>query len=282
MKGIYEGASMNILVTLDKNYLPPLKVMLGSLFMNNSDQVFDIYMIADGLDNKDVDSLAEYCHQFHAQLHPVDFDPSIFDQAPALRYYSRAMYYRLLAADLLPDCLDRILYLDPDILVINPIVELYAIDLTDYLMAAASHSDKLGLISSVNKARLSNYEAESYFNSGVLLMNLQRMRQEIDRSLIFTYIDNHAKTLLLPDQDALNALYGHRILELDDAQWNYDTRYMDLYYLASHRKQDIDWLVDHTKFLHFCGKNKPWKLGYQGNFAILYKHYQRLLEHMKK
>ena len=268
---------MNILVTLDKNYLAPLKVMLGSLFINNSEEVFDIYMIADGLSDRDVDGLAEYCHQFHAQLHPVEFDPSIFDQAPALRYYSRAMYYRLLAADLLPDYLDRILYLDPDILVINPIVELYSIDIGDYLMAGASHSDKLGLISSVNKARLSNYEAESYFNSGVLLMNLKQMRQEINRPDIFDYIESHAKILLLPDQDALNALYGHRILEIDDAQWNYDTRYMDLYYLASHRNQDIDWLVDHTRFLHFCGKNKPWHPGYQGNFAILYKHYQKLL-----
>lgn len=172
---------MNILVTLDKNYLPPLKVMLGSLFINNSKEVFDIYMIADGLSDRDVDGLAEYCHQFHAQLHPVEFDPSIFDQAPALRYYSRAMYYRLLAADLLFDHLDRILYLDPDILVINPISDLYEIDLEGYLMAAASHSDKLGLINSVNKARLSNYDAESYFNSGVLLMNLKQMRQEINR-----------------------------------------------------------------------------------------------------
>ncbi|MDK0957662.1 glycosyltransferase, partial [Clostridium perfringens] len=95
------------------------------------------------------------------------------------------------------------------------------------------------------------YDAESYFNSGVLLMNLKQMRQEINRSDIFEYIESHANILLFPDQDALNALYGHRILEIDDAQWNYDTRYMDLYYLASHRTQDIDWLVDHTKFLHF-------------------------------
>ena len=44
---------MNILVTLDRNYLPPLRVMLGSLFLNNPGETFSIYLVGDGLTEED-------------------------------------------------------------------------------------------------------------------------------------------------------------------------------------------------------------------------------------
>ena len=60
---------------------------------------------------------------------PVSVPEDLFAAAPVVRYYSRAMYYRLLAAQLLPAGVDRVLYLDPDILVINALRPLYDTDL---------------------------------------------------------------------------------------------------------------------------------------------------------
>src|SRR5699024_1159962 len=135
----------NILVTLDKNYLYPLKIMLGSMFINNPGETFNIYVIGDGLDEKDYIELNEFAEKESSFIHPVHFDASVFDQAPAMRYYSKAMYYRLLAAELLPKELDKILYLDPDILVINKIRDLYKIDFGQKLFAASSHGGKMGV-----------------------------------------------------------------------------------------------------------------------------------------
>lgn len=69
-----------------------------------------------------------------------------------------------------------------------------------------------------------------------------------------------------------------QILGVDDSLWNYDARRFDRYLLLSQGERDMDWVMDHTAILHFCGKRKPWNHSYQGRFSALYKHYQRLVE----
>ena len=93
---------------------------------------------------------------------------------------------------------------------------------------------------------MSNYEAESYYNSGVLLMNLPQMREEMRPADIFAYAREYEERLILPDQDILNGLYGTRILGVDDSVWNYDARRYDRYWLGSHGEKDMDWVMDHT------------------------------------
>jgi len=269
---------MNILVTLDRNYLLPLRVMLNSLFLNNPGEHFDIYLVGDGLTAEDLADLSHLCGS-RGTLHPVAVSEALFQDAPVVRYYSRAMYYRLLAAQLLPGELDRILYLDPDILIINPVRPLYETVLGNSLMAAATHSGLLsGISDQVNRMRLDNYEAEAYFNSGVLVMNLAAMRSAVQPERIYTYAREHADLLILPDQDILNGLYGAQILEVDDSLWNYDARKYERYWITSQGERDMDWVMEHTAILHFCGKSKPWNQSYMGYFAALYKHYRHLLE----
>ena len=111
-----------------------------------------------------------------------------------------------------------------------------------------------------------------------LVMDLSAMRREVRPGDIFDYARDHADILLLPDQDVLNGLYGGQILGVDDSLWNYDARRFDRYLLLSQGERDMDWVMDHTAILHFCGKRKPWNHSYQGRFSALYKHYQRLVE----
>ena len=189
--------------------------------------------------------------------------------------YPQEMYYRLLAARFLPEELKRVLYLDPDTLVINSLLPLWELELDGHLFAAAAHTGKTEIANNVNRFRLGT--EGDYYNSGVLLMDLERCRNEIHTEELFDYVSNHGDELILPDQDILNGLYGTRILGVDDSVWNYDARRYDRYWLGSHGEKDMDWVMDHTVFLHFCGKNKPWSRGYEGHFSALYKHYQRLL-----
>ena len=267
---------MNILVTLDRNYLHPLRVMLGSLYLSNPGETFDVYLVGDGLTAEDLSALEALCAP-HGALHPVEVPEDLFVGAPVVRYYSRAMYYRLLAAQLLPPTLDRVLYLDPDILVIGRVRPLYDTDLQGTLMAASIHRGLTDLSSRVNRLRLDTPEAEGYFNSGVLVMDLAAMRRRMDPGEIFDYARDHADVLILPDQDILNGLYGSELFPVDETLWNYDARRFDSYRLMSQGEKDMDWVVRHTAILHFCGKNKPWRKSYRGRFSALYKYIQRLL-----
>ncbi len=267
---------MNILLTLDRNYLSPLHVLLVSMMLNNPDETFHIYLAGDGLTEADWRTLDALCTRFGATLHPVQIDERWFDRAPTVRYYSRAMYYRLLAAQMLPDTLDRILYLDPDMLIIGSLRTLYDTPLGDSLYAACIHRGLVNLSSPVNRIRLSTPESEGYFNSGMLLMNLPLIRRHVRPQEIFDYVEKNRQLLVLPDQDVLNGLYGERILAVDERLYNYDARKFSEYLLASQGEADTDWIIANTRILHFCGKKKPWNKGYMGRFGLLYKHYMQL------
>ena len=221
---------MELLVSLDQNYLPQLRVMLTSLTCNDPGVHCRVWLLHSGIPQPKLDKLAQGLEGLGHRLEPVLVDQSLFGSAPVTDRYPQEMYYRLLAAQLLPDTLDRVLYLDPDILVINPVRALYDTDLEGDLMAAATHTGLLaGITDPVNRLRLENYEAEAYYNSGVLVMDLSAMRREVRPGDIFDYAREHADILLLPDQDVLNGLYGGQILGVDDSLWNYDARRFDRY-----------------------------------------------------
>ena len=101
------------------------------------------------------------------------------------------MYYRLFAAHYLPQQLDRILYLDPDLVVLNSLRKLYEIDFGDNLFAAASHIESHAF-RDLNRLRLNLPEQTSYINSGVMMMNLKLLRNESTQEVI-DYINEHKK-----------------------------------------------------------------------------------------
>lgn len=135
---------MELLVTVDKNYIPPLQVMLTSLHMNNPGEDVELYLLHSKLQEKELEPLEKQCGRLGYKFFPVKIEDSWFVQAPVTKQYPREMYYRLLAPCFLPQKLHRILYLDPDILVINSLRSLWETDMEGRLFAAAAHTGKTG------------------------------------------------------------------------------------------------------------------------------------------
>lgn len=271
---------IHILVSFDKNYIPPFRTMLRSLTMNNPQEQIHVWLLHSGLAQEDLRGLEAYCGAQKAAFTPVEIDRAFFQNAPVSKQYPQEMYYRLLAAQLLPRSLNRILYLDPDILVINPLRAFWETDLNEAAFAAASHSWGPDMINDVNRHRLDT--EHDYYNTGVLLMDLDKARTIVKPDEIYDYVQEHGEELLLPDQDVFNSLYGEHTAELDDRLWNYDVRYFHAYHLKSDGVCDTNWVMENTAILHFCGKNKPWKKGYTNRFGVLYKHYMNLALRLMK
>lgn len=267
---------MNLLFTLDENYTEPLITMLGSIFATNRGTAFDVYILHASLTEETLARIARLCARHASRMVPVRVEEGRFAGAPVVGHYTTAMYYRLLAYALLPDTLDKVLYLDPDILIINRLDALYQTDVSGYLYAAASHSDPVGVTDAVNRVRLDQYESDGYYNTGVLLMNLERQRAYMREDEMMAFVEKYRKELILPDQDVLNAMYGDKVLKLDDNLYNYDARWYEAHRVISGGIMDLDWVMQNTVVLHFCGKNKPWHKGYSGRFAALYKHYMHM------
>lgn len=266
----------NLLLTLDENYINQMKVLMTSIYISNPGEIFNIYLIHSGISNEKLDALENDLAKFSYKFFPIKAEDGLFSSARVTDRYPKEMYYRLLAGELLPKNLDKIIYIDPDILVINSLKDLWEMDISDYLFAAASHTGKTDMANNINKIRLGT--DTDYYNSGFLLINLKRAREEIVPEEIFAYADDNYKNLLLPDQDILNAMYGNRVLPLKDSIYNYDARNYSSYLLRSKGEEDLAWVMENTIVLHFCGRDKPWKKNHRTKFTALYRHYMRLSE----
>ncbi|RYL93786.1 glycosyltransferase family 8 protein [Sporolactobacillus sp. THM7-4] len=266
---------MNILVALNANYVYPLKVMLESLFENNSGESFSIYMMYSKMPAEDLADLDSFILNKGHKFVPLYVEPSIFKEATVVKHFTAEMYYRLIAYHYLPDDLDRILYLDPDIIVLNPVSGFYHKSFNGAWFMASEHQFTTKIVSPFNKMRLKTPKAKGYFNTGVLLMNVRALRKDDSIRKIFAFIKEHRHQLLLPDQDVFNALYWDKIIPVSGAFYNYDARFYGLQKLSltSSKLGDMDWIKKHTVFVHYCGKQKPWQEAYKGDLGIFFRQY---------
>lgn len=265
---------MQLLFTADTKYAIRIPVVLKSIWINDPGIPVNVHLISDDLAPDLEERIMNYCKHLGYSFHLYQIPEKLFDNAPVNKHYSKAMYYRLLAAEILPLSVDRVIYIDPDILVINSLLPLWEMELEDHIFAAASHTVEEGLADNINRVRLET--SAVYFNTGVILMDLLKCRKHVHKEDVFSYIINYDYKLLLPDQDVFNALYGSNTLHIPDSVWNYDARKYSQYLMRSAGLMDDRWVVNNTVILHFCGKEKPWNDHYRYRFGNLYRHYEHL------
>ena len=210
---------MNILVTLDSGYVKPLCVMLRSLFKSNPCEKFDIYVINKSLSDKDFEYIRCKTNISEHTVYDIKINDDMLAQAPVTDRYPHEMYYRIFAAQFLPENVDKILYLDPDLVVLKPLDSLYITELGSYFFAAASHVNKT--LQKINDIRLQMETKGPYINSGVMLMNIKLLREQQDFSKVFEYIE---KNLFEFDFDYLNKAeikYGEEKFVFENKQKKY-------------------------------------------------------------
>lgn len=268
----------HILVTLDRNYLKVLSVMLYSLSQSDPEGVYTVYVVNNTLTEEDFASLSALLPR--TELVNVRVPEDLLQNTPVSDRYPTEMYYRLFAARYLPQQLERILYLDPDLVVLHSLRSLYQIDFDSKLFAAASHIESR-TFRELNRRRLHLSEHAKYLNSGVMMMNLALLRKESPQTII-DYIQSHKATLLLPDQDVLNALYADRTVPLDPLVYNLGEKYLRLknLHLPPQEKLTLDWVRSNTAIVHYYGRNKPWKEHYRGSLGIFYHELEQQLQQL--
>ena len=256
---------MNLLFCLDENYISPLKVMLYSIMDQHQDETLDIYLMYTDISRGSLQEVDQLLSAGGHRFHPVDCTSYLkevknidVDQVKVNRYYSLDMYLWLFAPYFLPQELDRILYLDPDMVCVNPLTKLYQLDFDGQWFAAASYDFKNNLIQPINNLRLGNLSSEKYFNTGMVLMNLDILRQETHAEEIVEAIVEKEKVLYLPDQDIFNYLYEDKTGQVPWQYYNLDPRPFTLLARLFPEEYDPDWVENQAVIIHYCGKHKPW------------------------
>ena len=266
---------MHIAFSADDNYAQHLGVTLASLLMHLRPGVVPhIYIIDGGISAQNKARIEELKSIRDFRVEYLTIDPAEYTGFPlTARHKSVAIYFRLKLPQLLPH-LDKVLYLDIDIVVEDDLFPLYETALEpDIWLAAVFEPDvNVPFTTSIGMDR-----TDLYFNSGVMVMNLAALRNiDFDarcRNFAFRYHD----AILYLDQDVLNYVCRGHVQALDP-RFNLIAHFSN----KAGRVQELNSCYDsftinraikHPAIVHFLGKYKPWVYRCYVPFAGKYMEY---------
>ncbi len=207
----------------DENYVPFLGVSISSLAANRDrSREYSVTVLENGIRAGSREKLVSLSEPGF-EVKTVDISgrlSSIASRLPLRDYYSLAIYYRLFIPEAFPE-LSRAVYLDADTVVLGDVGELY--DTRLYGNLAAAVPDAVVASRACWRRYAEDYVGLDsyllYFNSGVLLMDLDGMRREDICGSFVSMLRRYGFETICPDQDYLNVLLSGRVRYLSPA-WN--------------------------------------------------------------
>lgn len=221
MKDLYFGEKIiPIFFALDDNYVPFFAVSLKSLVLNASKEYFyRIHVLNDGISEDNKAELRKHLSE-NSELIFDDVSPYVEKikerlSATLRDYYTPSIFYRIFISALYPEY-EKAIYLDCDITVVGDISVLYNVDLGDKILGVVPDDIIAGAKEFRDYAEKGiGIKYDRYFNSGVLLMNLDAYKREQIREKFVYYLVKYNFESAAPDQDYLNALCKDRVMYLE-------------------------------------------------------------------
>lgn len=241
MQEEYEDNRLPVAICATGDYSPHISALLISLFRNNKDLKFKIYIIGDNFLDGDKDKLLSIVRAFGSSILFKMCDRRIFEGCIVKDHFDISNYYRLCIPDLISE--NYCLYLDADIIVAGNISSIFEIGLSDYFLAAAPD-----LISSWNND-LNLLKDAIYFNSGVMLINCKMWRKNNILNRVVDFVERNPDKIRYVDQCGLNAIVnGH--FHVLPVSFNFQ--------LSPDQVGHAQTNEFIPKIIHFSGPNKPW------------------------
>ena len=185
--------------------------MLFSLYKHTKETI-NVYFLNNCIDDLEINNFREFLKKKCKASLVVINSSSFFTNYPlGNSHFSIEMYNRLVCQFLLPDNLDRILWLDADIIVIKDLDSFYYQDFEGkYYIVCRDRNYKSDSIKEIKK-NLGISNQHDYFNSGVLLINLKLLREKDDFNTLLGKCNVVKDNLVFPDQDLLNYCYQNSV-----------------------------------------------------------------------
>ena len=265
MSGI-DAARIAVACAADDGFAMPLAVALRSALDTLSEpHALEAFVLDGGIGAANRERLERSLASPRLALRFVAPDTRMLAGIPHRGRVSRATYFRILAAELLPASLARALYLDADVRVVADLARLWA-EPQRGLPALAVRDAGAPTVSSprglVNFRELGLAPELAYFNAGVMLLDLTLWRKEQLARQLLRYLDQHAQAIRWWDQDALNAVLAGRFGELDP-RWNQIPQFWE----PAQGEHDPfppalrELVIRDPWIVHYSTGSKPWHWG---------------------
>lgn len=244
---------INICLACDNNYSKYASVVIASILDNlDNKNITHFYILDGGITKENKNKILELRKIKNCYIDFIYVDENkfeIYKQINTHKYITLPTYYRLKLSELLPN-VDKVIYLDCDMVVNTDITELYNIDLKD------------NIIGGVLDARVKHkrkWKNSNYINAGMIIFNLNKIRKNKIEDLFVQYTKENLDNITAGDQDIINFTLKDRIKILPD-EWN-----VQVSGFASRTTY-----TNNPKIIHYIGSDKPWIFASNTFFKNLY------------
>ncbi len=262
-----EREKVYLLYTFDNNYSMQAAVSMTSLFENNKQIDFCVYVISDGVNDENREKLIRLNALYSNEISFIEM-PDL-DKLSGVRIetytWAKAAYCRMFLCSILPKSIKRILYLDPDTITVGKIDYLLQVlkgsELSDnYAAACLDYSPVL--------KRLCRFKRnENYINTGVMIINVQKWRDNNLQDTFIRELERRKGRSVDVDQSYINSVLINRIIVLPP-EYNIVPPYYEDYqdYKNGFWKEEIysedeiNNAITHPVIVHFSGNKakRPW------------------------
>ncbi|RKD34881.1 glycosyltransferase family 8 protein [Lacrimispora algidixylanolytica] len=274
---------MNVVYASNDGYARHLAVSLYSLLEHNkeADKIY-LYILSMGLSEENKNRLIEIGAQFEREVIVIELGDlkERFSYEVDTGGFDLSIMARLFVGEVLPETEERVLYLDCDTVVNASLKRLWEMNLESNMVGAVMEPTIYPAV----KESIGLSPEEPYFNSGVLLIDLNRWRKEQAQKLLLDFYSSRGGKLFAGDQDTINGALKGRIKPLPP-RYNFFTNYR--YFRYSHlaklspvyqtiTKKSFQEAKKHPVILHYMGDERPWKRGNLNHYRKVYDHYLSL------
>ncbi len=268
---------MNILLTIDDNFVPQLAANICSVCENNQDiEDISFYIFDNGISDSNKQLLDAFVLSYKRSISFISIVG--FMDTIGFRFdttgWNEIVLARLLMSRFLPEELEKVLYLDGDTIVRGSLKELWDTDLEGFTLGAVVEP-------TANKERRKKLEIEQfpYYNAGVLLVNLSNWRRSNAESRILSYCARNSDKLFANDQDAINVVLKDEIRALSPS---YNFSNVFTYYPFKTLNKLMPGFCDEETFfeaksnpcvIHYLGEERPWRKGSTHAYKLDYDYY---------
>ena len=254
---------MDIAFCTDANYAPYTGVAMTSIILNNIGEFLRFHVLYKEMNPDDyekISSLEKIYRNVEIRFYQPDENATPIKDFPINFYYSRVMYWRwLIPFVVLDPSIERIFYLDGDIICRGSLKELFELDLGNYPVGAIGEkfyneqAQKLKLKSGLG------------FSSGVMLMDLDEWRKQQITERCFQIMYDRSSEFSMMDNDAIVAVIDGNFLQLDHKFMHVISCHVDFDYII--KPEDV--------IVHYISGYKPWRADVVSENKDLWWEYAR-------
>lgn len=254
---------MNILYTLNDKFVPQVGASICSVCENNSDSNITFYLISMGVSDRNKKELIKFVHNYKQSINIIELDDlnKYFNFKFDTNGWNPIVLARLLVDKILPN-IDRVLYLDGDIIVRGSLKKLWNHNMQGKVIA-------MSIEPTVDKTRKKNLglEYSHYYNAGVLLIDLKKWCKDDTGKKIIDYYRVNKGKLFANDQDAINATLKDNIETLSPKYNFYNIFNQYPYWYLRKLEKPADYLskdvieeaIKEPVIIHYLGEERPWR-----------------------